>query len=577
MRLHIGLEPKTVTLSMLMDTAIYNSLVDETVTTTQQSLGSAISWINAQLNARGLAQLLQTNPPVIIPSGLLAYNQGAIALIASSGVTPQVYEITLGENREILAELPDQGLIVFGETAVTGSNSMHNKLGYTQSVSSDFYWPDNVGPFACSNAVVGTSRYPDNFGLWVLVYPDCLDNNRLSYPMLAASDFAYVYMAYDQYSHNVTLTVGHGGRNVSTIPEELAGFWLFNQVPIEHQDPYEPGGTSGPDGGGGTHDYTSTDVPVPGLPSIGAVSTGFISMYRPGTSDLRVLASYLWSTSFDINNFKKLFANPMDCILGLHILPTSSGHPAASSSSLYVGNIDTGISMPRLTEQYYEMDCGTISILPRWGAYLDYSPYTKLSLFLPYIGFVPISPDDCMGGTIRVVYHVDALSGSCCALVYCTSNRGTSGHTLYTYTGSCACDCPVTEGQYTNALIGAIRGGVGLATGLMTGSVGSVMGGLEDAANAVMSMTKPDVNRSGSFGGSAGLMGIQYPYLVITVPKLATPADQNIYQGYPSLVATALSQVTGFASVKVTHMAGMSATDEEIAELVALLEEGVIF
>ena len=338
-------------------------------------------------------------------------------------------------------------------------------------------------------------------------------------------------------------------------------------------DPYSPGGTTGPGGGDGTFDFTSTDIPIPALPSIGAYNTGFISLYRPSATELHSLASYMWSSAFDINNFIKIFADPGDCILGLHIIPTSGTHPEGASAALMVGNISTGLSMTRLKEQYYECDCGTITISPKWGAYLDYSPYSKLSLYLPYIGFVPISPDDCMGGTIRVVYHVDALSGSCCAYVYCTSNRGADGHTLYTFTGSCACVCPVTEGQYTNGIIGSVRGGVELAAGLLTGNI---LGGLEDAANALISMAKPDVSRSGSFGGSAGLMGIQYPYLVLTVPKMATPEEQNKYIGYPSFITTELSEVTGYASIKVTHLEGMSATDEEITELLGLLEEGVI-
>lgn len=385
----------------------------------------------------------------------------------------------------------------------------------------------------------------------------------------------------------VNILLGYSGTVTSSVPyQDITTIYpqgtnidgLFRAIvtlaQIRFADPYANGGTSGPGGGDGTFDFSSTDIPVPGLPTIGAYNTGFIGLFRPSAAELGSLASYMWSGSFDLNNFIKIFANPMDCILGLHIIPTAGGHPYSSSAVLFVGNISTGLSMPRLTEQYYELDCGTIQVQQKWGAYLDYAPYSKLSLYLPYIGFVTISPDDCMGGSIRVVYHVDVLSGSVCVYVYCTSPQLPSGHTLYTYTGSCACDCPVTEGQYTNGLFGSIKGGVGLATGLLTGNV---MGGLEDAANALVSMVKPEISRSGSFGGSAGLMSIQYPYLVLTVPRMCTPGQQNKYVGYPSYVTTPLSSVTGYAQVDVTHLEGMSATDEEVTELLGLLAEGVIF
>lgn len=357
--------------------------------------------------------------------------------------------------------------------------------------------------------------------------------------------------------------------------------WINNIGPLVPPDPYEPGGTSGPGGGtDGTFDFTSTDVPIPPLPGIGAVNTGFLTLYKPTAGELQSTAQYMWSGAFDPENLRKLFANPMDAILGLHIVPTASGHPAAASSTLQIGNISTGLSMARVTEQYYELDCGTITISPKWGAYLDYSPYSKLSLYLPYIGIVPISPDDCMGGNIRVVYHVDILSGSCCVYVYCTSNRGTDGHTLYTFTGACACDCPVTEGQYTNAVLGILGIAGGVAGAISSGAVGNaggVTGGLAEAASAALSMVKPDIGRSGNFGGSAGLMGIQYPFLILTIPKMCTPGDQQIYRGYPSFVTMELSELSGYAEIEITHISNMPATAAEVDELRTILEGGVIF
>lgn len=385
------------------------------------------------------------------------------------------------------------------------------------------------------------------------------------------------------YSGTVTSSVPY--RDITTVyPQGTNIDGLFRAIvtlaQIRFDDPYANGGTSGPGGGVGTFDFSSTDIPVPGLPTIGAYNTGFISLFRPSAAELGSLAAYLWSGSFDLDNFIKLVANPMDCILGLHIIPTAGGHPYSAAATLKVGNISTGLSMPRLTEQYYELDCGTIQVQPKWGAYLDYAPYSKLSLYLPYIGFVTISPDDCMGGSIRAVYHVDVLSGSVCVFVYCSSSSLPSGHTLYTYTGSCACDCPVTEGQYTNGLLGSlsVAGGIaGAVVSGMSGAYGGIVSGIEDAANAALSMVKPDVRRSGSFGGSAGLMGIQYPYLVLTIPRMCTPGQQNKYVGYPSFVTTPLSAVTGYAQVDVTHLESMSATDEEVSELLGLLAEGVIF
>lgn len=337
-------------------------------------------------------------------------------------------------------------------------------------------------------------------------------------------------------------------------------------------DPYAPAGDSESGGGDGNFDFYSTNIPIPGLPNIGATDTGFISLYKPSAAQLKSLANYMWAGAFDITQFKKLFADPMDAILGLHIIPTTAAHPASGSSSLVIGNINTGLTMPTCTEQYYEADMGEISVPAKWGAYLDYSPYTKLSLYLPYIGFVPLSPDDCMRGSIKVVYHVDVLSGTCMAFVYCVSNRGQDGHTLYMFNGSCACDCPVTSGQYRSALEGLL----GIAGSIGRVAAGDVAGGIKDAISNVTSMVKPEIGRSGSFGGSGGLMGIQYPYLVLTVPHMCVPGQQNTYVGYPSYVTKTIGDLSGFTSIDVSHLNNMTCTQAETEEIISLLSEGVI-
>lgn len=347
---------------------------------------------------------------------------------------------------------------------------------------------------------------------------------------------------------------------------------------FEPVDPYDGAGDSGPSGpGDGDFDFSSTDIPLPGLPSIGAMSTGFLNMYNPSAAQLRSLASYMWSGAFDPQNFKKLFADPMDAILGLHIIPTISGHPATTSSSLHVGNIDTGVSMPAVTEQYYTLDCGTVNIPAKWGAYLDYSPYSKLALYLPYIGVVPLSADDCMRGSIKVQYNIDMLSGTCSVAVYCVSNRGADGHTLYTFTGSCSCECPITEGQYANVIQAGLNVVSGIISGASGGVPGMVAGGVAKAANAAISMVKPEIGRSGSMGGSAGLMSIQYPFLILTVPRMVHPAKQNKYIGYPSFITLQMSECMGYTEINVTHLEGMTCTNGETEEIIRLLKEGVIF
>lgn len=371
----------------------------------------------------------------------------------------------------------------------------------------------------------------------------------------------------------------------------------------EQTDPYSGAGASGPGGGDGTFDFSSTPIDYPGLPTIGAYSTGFLNVYVPSAANLRSLAAYMWAGSFDIDNFRKLVADPMDAIMGLSIVPVTSAEIGVESTTLIVGNISTGISMPRALSQYVAVDCGTIEMPAKWGAYLDFSPYTKLQLYLPYIGFVDISPDDVMTanegneddkmypGTIGVQYHIDILSGTCVAFVKCRD------HVIYEFGGNCSCGCPVTSGQYKNGAFGVLE----ILSSLFKMEAASMDApskffpksksgkqamysagaaeaqGVMDIADSTISMIKPSVARSGMIGGSNGLMGYQIPYLVLTVPHMCIPGDQNVYIGYPSFVTLEMSELAGFTQIQITHLHNMSCTSDEADEIISLLSEGVIF
>lgn len=332
-------------------------------------------------------------------------------------------------------------------------------------------------------------------------------------------------------------------------------------------DPYSGAGESEPGAEEATFDFDSTEIDFGTPPTVTAA--GMVELYIPSTSDLASLAQYLWAGSFDPDNFKKLFADPMDAIIGLQIVPVTATEIGTTPDTLYVGNISTGLSMPKASRQYVPVDCGSLSIPRRLGSYLDYSPHTEMQLYLPYIGFVDISPDDCMGGTVSVKYLVDIIGGTCVAQVKCND------HVLYEYAAACSCQVPVSAGQYQNIVLGAVRGGIGLVSGILGAAGGGLFSGLSEAADAAMSMTKPKIQRSGGFGGSSGLMGHQTPYIIYTVPRLIVPGRQNNFIGYPSYITRTLGDLTGYTQIDSIHLTGIPASQSEQAEIEQLLQEGV--
>ena len=341
------------------------------------------------------------------------------------------------------------------------------------------------------------------------------------------------------------------------------------------KDPYTDGGNTNSGGGGGTFGGGNTifggasdSIDIPPLPTASASDAGFITLFNPSLTQLNSLANYMWSDLFSLETFKKIFADPMDCILGLSIVPVKPA--SAGTGTVKIGNVSTDVSMNKTSSQYVVVDCGTINVREYWGAYLDYAPYTQCEIYLPYVGTKQISVDDVMNKAVHVVYHVDILSGACNAYVKCGDS------VLYTFVGQCSSSIPISGNDWTNVLNGAISvaGKIGLA--MATGGATALMSGL-GAASSIISSSKPTVERSGAMSSTGGLLGIQKPYLILTRPKQALPENQNKYTGYPSFITMALSDCTGYTEIDSIHLENMTCTDEEAQEIENLLKSGVIF
>ena len=128
-------------------------------------------------------------------------------------------------------------------------------------------------------------------------------------------------------------------------------------------NPYGYEGTSTTGGGGGKYGDIDGIEPtdVPDLPSVNAASLGLITLYNPSAAQVNNLASYLWSGMFDPDSFKKLFSDPMGCLLGLSIVPAIPG--TGGTKNIMFGNVDSGISCSYLSTNYVNVDCGSVSIV----------------------------------------------------------------------------------------------------------------------------------------------------------------------------------------------------------------------
>ena len=344
-------------------------------------------------------------------------------------------------------------------------------------------------------------------------------------------------------------------------------------------NPYDGGDDKGDDDNKpGNYDHTSDVIREPDLPSVSVTDSGLVTLFAPTESQLKSLANYLWSDAFSLDNFKKMLNNPMDCILGLSIVPVNV--PRGSAREITVGNIVTTVSCDICPTQYVRVDCGTFTFdrHDMTNSYLDYAPYSKCYLYLPFIGVQEINIDDFMQSTMHVVYHVDILTGA----MFCYVMRDSS--VMYTYMGQCSENVPLSSSSYSNtigSIMSAAASIVGVASMAATGgATAPVAAGLlgsatTSTANAVTSL-KPSVAHSGSIGGGAGIMGVNYPYLIFNTPHISISAQQRHYTGYPSNQIVKLSALKGFNVIQAINLSVSGANDSEMNEIENILKGGVI-
>ena len=332
-------------------------------------------------------------------------------------------------------------------------------------------------------------------------------------------------------------------------------------APPQEYDPSEPGG------GGGNYDPTSDPVDYPGLPTGGAVNSGSIKAFVVSPGIMRAVFVKLWSTAvFDIATWQKLLESPLDSLVELSCIPLIP--TAGDTAAIMLGNFDTEETAPVITSQYKTIDCGTKKVNEFWGSALDYEPYTKCEIYLPFTngGIHKLKTEDIMGKTIGIKYNVDILTGELVAQIKCGQS------VLYKFTGNCKATCPVSS-KVMDALRPFIHGTMGMA--LASTPNGVATAAISAAVNVAMSKTQ--IQRSGNISGAVGLLDDFVPYLIIHRPKQSLARNFNKQKGYPSNITATLSSLSGYTEVEYVHLTGISgATDTELNEIEALLKKGVI-
>ena len=364
------------------------------------------------------------------------------------------------------------------------------------------------------------------------------------------------------------------------------------------------GDPNGEEGGEGYGDIVEDPIDNPLTPSIGAVATGFTRLYYiTGANKDKLTQLMDWFNDEDLQFINQIFkGDPMQALIGVNISPlplTVVGHP-----NMYFLGIDTGIASDGvIADQFQEIDCGSIDIdLWMKDTYLDFAPYTSIKAVLPYIGAIDLNTDDLKykvnragkripgGATLSLKYVIDTLTGACVAHLF------VNGSLHYEASGNCFVSIPLTQKDYTSEINSIKQAVAGVADTLIKSAGLAAMGVGGPAALAVgagasaissglnVSVQHPNIKYvGGSTGAVSGYMGIDRPYLLVEMPVLARPANDEHYFGMPSYITGTIGSFqnqdnskTQYAKFSDVHLENINCTETERAEILQALKEGVL-
>lgn len=245
----------------------------------------------------------------------------------------------------------------------------------------------------------------------------------------------------------------------------------------------------------------------------------FFTVYIPTNENMEVINNAIFlqgSETVDVmhyfSSYKKFF-----CII-----------PIEGYKQLKASKYDFGVTAPYTKSYNLDIDCGSIQIDETFKSVMDYAPFSRLTIFLPFIGFQELDVSMVMNNVLHVVYTVDVMSGRCLAKLFVVIEENEC--CIAEYGGTIASDEVFsTTGQY--------NGSYELLTSMQLGELQT--------------------------------------YVLISNKE---PLEGNVseYDGYPTNEVIKVGDVTGFVAYDKIFAVGMTATETEKREIESILKSGVL-
>ena len=245
--------------------------------------------------------------------------------------------------------------------------------------------------------------------------------------------------------------------------------------------------------------------------------TNFYTVYAPTDENMKQINSAVFIGNNDVINkfisYKKFWCK----------IPTDG------TAKMKAGNYDFKFEAPVVHGNIIDVSCGSVNVEELYHSLLDYSPFSRLTIYLPFIGFIDLDDKMVMGKSVRVNYRVDVLSGRCLAEIYTMIDDNTES-CIASYAGTIASDEPLSQGQVN------YKGGYELMTSMQLGEL--------------------------------------TPFILVNTQVPLDNGSVNL-DGLPVEEVKRVGDCTGYIRYSFINASGCSGTDAEKTEIENLLKSGI--
>ena len=289
---------------------------------------------------------------------------------------------------------------------------------------------------------------------------------------------------------------------------------------------------------------------------------GAVTYYAMTSANLNSLLAFLFSnniyaagsiTEIGEDLFKSLF-NPFQYVVSCMWFPAAPSTYGSTQTTVKVGYWDTGVraySVDALVDVRFIT--GTIPDHPQAatrGAFLNYAPYTRITLFCPPFGEVPI--DATFTRTGMYLYSkvcIDTITGQATLRVAFRSEQSFPYSAKPCMEKTCMMGVPIQLAQVLSDYSGAVNTLAGSASG---GVVGAVMGVIGATVQSAVASQAPKVSTNGANGSFVNFA--LEPNLVVEHMLLVD--EDNTDLGRPLMETRTINTLAGYIKCAEAHFAG---------------------